>query len=362
MKLPRYLTNKRGPIFVDIFSGAGGSALGFILAGYELVGALDNNRHATRTFESNFGFAPVLTDASTFDFVKWSRMLGDVDVVVGCPPCQGFSRMKNTHLLSDGDDDSRNLLVYIYVRAVETLKPKAILFENVSWMVNAYRGRYFHWIITRLSKFGYKINWKILDAADYGVPQHRRRLILMGSFRSAPEFPESIYGDPRSKEVSEGVKLPWRTVRNAISDLPPLSHGETHPEIPNHVTKKLPENWLKLIKAIPKDGGSRVQAPRDLWLPCHRRHNGHNDVFGRFRWDRPSNTITTGCWDPSRGRFVHPEQDRGISLRECARLQSFPDDFIFTGPPTSVARQIGNALPPIPSKYIAEKIRLLVEL
>ncbi|MCD6369705.1 MAG: DNA cytosine methyltransferase [Thermoproteales archaeon] len=348
------------PTFVDIFSGAGGSTLGFVKAGFERVGALDNYVYAVETFKKNFGVHPVFVDARRFDFARWSRELGDVDVLVGCPPCQGFSRMKNPDKLDvRGGSDPRNDLVYVYVKAVEALRPRVVVFENVSWMVKAYRGAYFKDLTELLSKMGYNISWKIIDAADYGVPQHRRRLILVGSIEGKFEFPEPTHGDPKSIEVREGLRRPWRTVRDAIADLPPLGPGEKHPYIPNHETKSLPENWLRLIRAIPKDGGSRKDAPPELWLPCHRRHGGHNDVFGRLAWNRPSNTITTGCWNPSKGRFVHPEQDRGLSLRECARLQGFPDDFTFHGPPTSVAKQIGNSLPPPLAEAVARKIKEL---
>ena len=341
---------------MDLFSGAGGSALGFVRAGLELVGALDLDAHATRTFRENLGLEPLSADAATVDFASWSRELGDVDVLVGCPPCQGFSRMRNTHLPGAGDDP-RNRLVYAYVRAVRALRPRVVVFENVPWMARTRGGGYLRDLVTLLSKLGYRLTWGILDAADYGVPQHRKRLIVVGSARSEPSLPEPTHADPGSRWVGEGLRRPWRTVREAIADLPPLGHGEEDPSVPNHVARRLPENWLRLIRAIPKDGGSRSQAPRSLWLPCHRRHRGHYDVFGRLWWGRPSNTITTGCWNPSKGRFVHPEQDRGLSLRECARLQGFPDDFVFHGPPTAVSRQIGNAMPPPLATAIASRVR-----
>ncbi len=348
-----------GHTFIDIFSGAGGSTLGFVKAGFSLIGALDNFEYAVETFKRYFKHEPILADARMFDYNRWGRELGDVDVVVGCPPCQGFSRMRNCKT-PGSCIDSRNDLVFVYVRVVKELKPKAFVFENVGWMIRAYGGIYLNELLVRLKKLGYRITWGILDARDYGVPQRRRRLIIIGSLRGEPRLPEPTYGNPRSREVKEGMRKPWRTVRDAIADLPPLGPGEEHPLIPNHKTMQLPEHWLKLIKAIPKDGGSRKDVPSELWLPCHRRHKGHNDVFGRLAWDKPANTITTGCWNPSKGRFVHPEQDRGLSLRECARLQGFPDDFIFYGPATAVAIQIGNALPPPLAQAIAEKVKELL--
>ncbi len=344
------------PTFVDIFSGAGGSTLGFIRAGYELVGALDNYKYAVETFRRQFGFEPIMVDARTFNFQKWVRELGDVDVLVGCPPCQGFSRMRNA-ADKDAPHDPRNDLVFVYIRAVKALFPKIFVFENVGYMVKAYGGRYLKVLVNVLEKIGYRVEWRILDARDFGVPQRRRRLIMIGVRIGEPVFPKPSHGRPGDKAVKEGILKPWRTVRDAIFDLPPLGPGEEDPRIPNHVTKRLPEHWLRLIKAIPKDGGSRKDTSPELWLPCHRRHKGHADVFGRLAWNKPSNTITTGCWNPSKGRFVHPEQDRGLSLRECARLQSFPDNFIFEGPPSAIAIQIGNALPPLLAEAIARKLR-----
>ncbi len=354
-----------GPTFIDIFSGAGGSSLGFVMAGFTPLGALDNYVSAVETYRRNMerlGYRPDVrrADAFTFNFRAWARELGNVDVLVGCPPCQGFSRLRNC---TDGKAcvDKRNDLVFVYVRAVRAFRPKVVVFENVSWITKAYRGKYFRKLLDLLGRLGYRLVWGVLNAADYGVPQRRRRLIVVGTLRGEPRLPPPTHGRPGSREVKEGLLKPWRTVRDAIEDLPPLGPGEEHPEIPNHATKKLPENWLRLIKAIPKDGGTRFDAPKELWLPCHRRYpHGFKDVFARLKWDDIANTVTTGCWNPSKGRYVHPEQNRGLSLRECARLQGFPDTFIFYGRPTSVARQIGEALPPQLSLAIAENLRHLI--
>ena len=350
-----------GFTFVDLFSGAGGSTLGFVMAGFEPVGALDVYRPAIETYTYNLrrlGFKPDVreADAFEFDFRRWARELGSVDVVVGCPPCQGFS-----HLRVRGDGaacmDRRNGLVYVYLKAVKFFRPKAVVFENVPGITDSCNGMYFRLLRGGLERLGYRIAWGVLDAADYGVPQRRRRVILIGVLRGEPLLPPPTHARPGDPRVREGLLRPWRTVREAIADLPPIGPGEEHPSIPNHVTRRLPENWLHLIRAIPKDGGTRFDAPRRLWLPCHRRlRSGFRDVFARLRWDDVSNTITTGCWNPSKGRFVHPEQDRGLSLRECARLQGFPDSYIFKGKPTSIARQIGEALPPPLAKAIAESL------
>lgn len=343
------------PVFVDIFSGAGGSALGFISSGFRLLAALDKFQWAVETFATNLRIVPIMADASRFDWRRWARELGDVDVLVGCPPCQGFSRLRVSLF---GDGDPRDALVLTYLEAARILTPRAVVFENVPGITDSPQ---FTTLVRGLKRKGYKIRWALLDAADYGVPQRRKRVILVGIRGSEPEgFPPSpTHGPPGSRPVLEGLLKPWRTVRDAIADLPPLEPGEEHPGIPNHRTMKLPPQWLELIRRIPKDGGSRHEVPSELLLPAHRRigRGGFNDVFGRLRWDSPSVTVTTGCGNPSKGRYVHPEQDRGLSLRECARLQGFPDWFVFRGPPTAVARQIGEAMPPLLAEAVARSIQ-----
>ena len=344
---------------MDIFSGAGGSALGFVRAGFRPLAAIDKYTWAVKTYARNIGIKPVRADAFYFDWGKWARELGDVDVLVGCPPCQGFSRLKLTlsRKYRGIEDDPRNRLLLVYLRAVEALRPRAVVFENVPGVE---KSNYFRGLVDGLRRLGYRVRWAILDAADYGVPQHRKRIILVGLVGQEPLLfpPPPTHGRPNSGAVREGLRRPWRTVRQAISDLPPLSPGEQHPTIPNHVAKRLPPHWIELIKRIPKNGGSRHDVPPELLLPAHRRlgRRGFNDVFGRLRWDKPAVTMTTGCWNPSKGRYVHPEQDRGLSVRECARLQGFPDDFVFLGPPGSAARQVGEALPPPLAEAVAKTV------
>lgn len=341
--------------FVDIFSGAGGSSLGFVSAGFRPIGALDKYRWAVETYKANFGITPYRADAYKFDWQQWARELGDVDVLVGCPPCQGFSRLR---VNLKGEKDPRNALVITFLKAVEAILPQAVVFENVPRVRDS---TFFLSLVEGLAKLGYRLRWTVLNAADYGVPQRRKRLILIGLKGKEPYAfpPRPTHGRPGSPEVREGLLRPWRTVRQAIGDLPPLGPGESYPDIPNHVTRRLPPKWIAIIRHVPPNGGSRHAVPSELLLPAHRRigRGGFNDVFGRLWWDRPSVVITTGCWNPSRGRFVHPQQDRGLSLRECARLQGFPDTFIFHGPPNSVARQIGEAMPPPLAAAVAYSLR-----
>jgi len=200
--------------FVDIFSGAGGSALGFVQAGFKPVGALDIDKNAAKTFEYNFKLKPLVKDAKKFDFKKWVKELGDIHVLVGCPPCQGFSRMKR-----NGDKDPRNDLIYVYLNAVRTLKPEVAVFENVSGMVRALNGEYLKLFLSKMEKMRFKIVWGVLNAADYGVPQRRKRIIIIASKKTVPELPEPTHGNPKDKKVKKGLLKPWRTVRDAIYDL-----------------------------------------------------------------------------------------------------------------------------------------------
>ena len=339
--------------FFDFFCGAGGLSLGLKAAGLRPVGGLDINRSASKTYRSNFGVKVLQRNAFKVDLKELVEEF-DVDMLVGCPPCQGFSRLRMSK--SQALNDPRNDLILVFAEAIKVFKPKYVLFENVPRVVRDSR---FKKLLNTLEREEYFLSYTILNAADYGVPQRRRRLILIASQEHPVEFPEREYGPPNSKEVRRGDLLPWKTVRDAIGDLPPVRPGEADPRDPLHRAKRLPEHWLKLIRAIPKNGGSRLDAPEELWLPAHRRcgKKCFADVFGRLYWEKPAPTITTGFYDPSKGRFVHPEQDRGLTLREGARLQTFPDNFKFYGSFTQIARQIGEAFPPLLAKKLVKNIR-----
>ena len=320
---------------LDIFCGCGGSSMGFSRAlraagaTYEIIG-IDIDRNACLTFQKNRVGQAIRADAR---FPPILMKSGLFDVVIGCPPCQGFTRMRH----KPNADDPRNQLVNTFLEWIEFLRPKFVMFENVPWIQNS---RYYRRLLRRLNGHGYKCNVGVLNAADYLVPQRRRRLILLGSRDKKPKLPTPI------KKVV--------TVRDAIADLPPLKSGETHPTIPNHRSMRHSELVLKRIKNIPKNGGSRASLPPNLELKCHKMRKGFHDVYGRMRWDDVAPTLTSGCTNPSKGRFIHPEQDRGITPREAARLQTFPDSFVFFGSFLSISRQIGNAMPVKLSEQIAK--------
>ncbi len=349
---------------IDLFSGAGGSALGFVRAGFRIAGAAELDPDACKTYEGLIGVRPLCVDLSRFPPERaaelWGLGPGEADVLIGTPPCQGFTQLRN----GAGEGDPRNNLVLVFLDYVSHFRPRFLFFENVPGLARLPHGKAFLSELRRgLSRLGYRLEEREVDAADYGVPQHRRRLIVIGSREDmgAPPFPEPTHGDPGSLFVASGVRQPWRTVREAIGHLPPLGPGERDPTDPMHQAPRIGERVLRFIAQVPKDGGSRTQVPEEEWLPCHRDHKGHRDTYGRLAWDRPSGVITSGCCNVSKGRFAHPEQDRALTPREAALLQGFPPDALFHGSLASIQRQIGNAVPPPLAEAFARAIRERLE-
>jgi DNA (cytosine-5)-methyltransferase 1 len=335
--------------FIDLFSGAGGSSRGFVDAGFSPSGALDNNPGLSETYINNIGLEPIICDINNFSGNDILSHFGidkkEVKVIIGCPPCQGFTSLRNS------GSDPRNNLLLIYARKIKEIFPEFFVFENVPGIMFERNIGFFNKFLSYIENLGYGFKYDILNAADYGVPQLRKRMILIATrikdFKRKLQLPEPIYGGKTQKR--------WKTVRDTIEDLPRLNNGERS-SIPNHNAPNHTKKILDMIKEIPINGGSRTDLPKKYWLKCHLKHDGHTDVYGRLWWDKPSPTITCGCHSPSKGRFLHPDQNRGITLRESARLQSFSDDFIFYGNRTQCAEQIGNAFPPLYAKAIAFKI------
>lgn len=317
---------------IDLFSGCGGMTLGLKQAGFDVVGAIEIEEIAARTYEWNHPEVELwLDDIRSVHPTEMMDELGlwefELDLLAGCPPCQGFSSITTLNGKRRVDDE-RNDLVLQFLKYVEHFLPKAVMMENVPGLANDNR---FLRLRKRLVGLGYQVWWDILNVADYGVPQRRRRLILLASFFQPIE--------PARKSSKR------RTVRDAISD---LAHAGQSGD-PLH---DFPENRSNRIRAhiarIRKDGGSRTELDRRAQLQCHRDCNGFKDIYGRMAWDKVAPTITSGCFNPSKGRFLHPEYDRAITMREAALLQSFPRNynFICDRGKTRVAEMIGNALPP----------------
>ena len=252
---------------------------------------------------------------------------GELDLLAGCPPCQGFSSMRTLNG-SRNVDDPRNDLVFEFLRFARELQPKAIMMENVPGLAKDERFRLF---CRELEKMGYSCVHDILDAARFGVPQKRRRMVLL-----AGKFGPIRFASPETRRC---------TVREAISSLPPAGNsGDYLHDLPEKRSVRI----IELIKKIPENGGSRMDLGSEKQLACHKKCNGFKDVYGRMFWDKQAPTITGGCVNPSKGRFLHPKENRTITLREAALLQTFPSDYFFSlrRGKMPAAELIGNALPP----------------
>ena len=332
---------------IDCFCGAGGLSLGFEKAGFNVEYAFDLDEAAIKTYKKN----PQYHHGEAFvrDIYNVSKAsieedlghpLGTVDVVIGGPPCQGFSVQRR------GDDnDPRNQLVLEYVRLLKEIRPRFFIMENVSGILSQRGKPFVEALVTNMTKAGYTLQQKKLTASEYGVPQDRKRVIIIGELT---EGKDGTFSYPKPIDGSK------KTVREAISDL--MYKDES--EVPNHKADKLSAINLKRIQSI-KEGQGRDSLPEELQLDCHKNHRGHRhlDTYGRMAWDQPSPTITARFDSFSRGRFGHPVLDRTITLREGARLQTFPDDFEFVGTKVEVARQIGNAVPPVLAETIAKEVQ-----
>ena len=320
------------PTAVDLFCGCGGLTLGLKRAGFRVLGAVDVDPLSAKTFKANHRDVTLWEkDIRELDPQELLDVLGlkkgGLDLLAGCPPCQGFSTMRtlNGALIVD---DPRNDLLLEFERFVEALRPRAVMMENVPGLADDKR---FDAFLRKLKKLGYLGAHRVLNAAEYGVPQRRRRLIYLAGLGMVIPFAEK-----------NGRK---KTVKEAIGRLPKAGQsGDPVHDMPENRTPKV----LEIIRLIPKDGGSRRDLPEGFQLECHKRCSGFKDVYGRMAWKDVAPTITSGCFNPSKGRFLHPEENRAITMREAALLQGFPRWYKFpiTDNKSAVALMIGNALPP----------------
>lgn len=327
---------------VDLFCGCGGLTKGMHRAGFHSKIAIDNNQYACDTYKLNFPNAEVIHgDIRSTNLEDIRRTLGDTapHLLAGCPPCQGFSSLRRLNQ-KQSVRDPRNSLVLEFLRFVIELEPYTIMMENVPGLINYYQ---FRKVVSELRKLKYNPVFKIVNVKDYGVPQSRERLILMGSRLGEIQ----IHG---------GIKK-HVTVRERIGHLPRpnLSKDPMQKIVMNHIPR-----IKKMISLVPKNGGGRLDLPEEYILECHKKEGvGFNDIYGRLRWDDHSTTITGGCLNPSKGRFLHPRQNRVITPREASMLQSFPENYRFLEgiPKDALGLLIGNALPPTFSYYQSRTIK-----
>lgn len=326
---------------IDLFAGCGGLTRGFVDDGrFRSVLAVEWDEDAAATYRANFG------DHVFCGPIERVEAFPSADVIVGGPPCQGFSPLNMRRVGLE-----RRTLWREYLRALKEAQPEVFLMENVPQLLRSAEYAAFG---KAAAKLGFNIVGEVLNAADFGVPQTRRRAIVIGSRLGEPSMPVPTHFPPTA---SVAGKPTWRTVRDAIGDLDPTPTGRDwhNPRNPRPVS-------LARYRTIPGEGEGRFElAARrpDITPPCWlRKKTGSTDVFGRLWWNRPAYTIRTEFYKPEKGRYLHPSEHRPITVREAARLMSFPDDFVLPSDQsmTSIARQIGNAVPPRLALHLAASV------
>lgn len=385
---------------VDLFCGCGGISRGFDRTGrYTIEAGVELEPHPMRAFEANHrtaaGAAPVIYTGdirsligpeATTSFNEWVAPTGltkpgQLDVLVGGPPCQGFSRNGVRQYMDAGFqrfyDDPRNHLYRAYLNVVDALRPKILMIENVREFLNFGGGKFSEDLLKRLDELGYSAGFRKVCAADYGVPQMRHRIIFLAVSRDVarPTDRELPFPIPKFSEADGGQLglldgFGYRTVRDAISDLPtpnfvhgvPLKYPKdvglsplarqlrsSSGEVLNHVARELSATSKARINAV---GTGRMKHVEDHL----KTKSFYGSAYRRLAWDEPALTITTWVYHVGSGRFAHPTEDRGITMREAARLQSFDDDFVFPDLINPVSQMIGNAVPPLMAQAFGDSI------
>jgi len=362
---------------IDLFSGAGGMSLGFSEVfgqPFQSVWGNDFNQYCVDTYNQNFGLHSVPGDI--VDLLEQNRIeIPRADVVIGGPPCQGFSLLNKKR-----QNDPRKELWRPFLEVVQKCDASIFVMENVPQLLGTYEHGE---IVGTAESLGFNICQGKLIAADYGVPQTRTRAFIIGCKFADPSVlfpPRKTHHNPNGNDTHKQLTFPfnkgeylinshkWRTVRDAISDLPPPEGTEIRnlpAPLDLHFGRNPTELSRKRYRAIPDEGMNRFDLQKiapELTPACWiRKKSGGTDLFGRLWWDKPAFTIRTEFFKPEKGRYLHPQQHRPITHREAARLQSFPDSFKFVGSKIEIAKQIGNAVPPLLAARVADSIRLLLD-
>jgi DNA (cytosine-5)-methyltransferase 1 len=341
---------------IDFFAGCGGASYGFTRARVpgvevEIVAGIDIDVHACATYNRMLR-APVypldianLVNRRALELKslirEWSLSRYDKIVLIGCAPCQGFA----AHRKSIKGSDARRSLFARFADIARIIQPDAIFMENVPDMFSKPHWPHYSHAKSKLEKAGYMVRSRIYNFAGFGLPQERFRAVML-ALRKPFNMPEPPFGHER-----------YVTVRDAIGHLRPLKAGEVDSKDVMHIVSKHRPETVDILRKVPKDGGNRPVGVGPACLDRARAsHGGYTDVYGRLAWDKPALTITARCRTPSCGRFAHPEQNRGLSVREAALLQGFPPNYQFEGPFDDKYKQIGNAVPPVVAMHFAEHI------
>ena len=331
---------------IDVFAGGGGLTVGLKRAGFRVVAAVELEPHAFSTYKANHPEVKCLKqDIATVAGAALLELAGTarIDLLAGCPPCQGFTSLTAKY---KDKEDPRNELVLEMARLTEEIQPRVIMMENVPGLTKKGASLY-RQLRVRLQALDYRLTEGILQVADYGVPQFRRRFVLLGGLGFEIALPDATH----SGSPTDGL-APWRTVRDAIVGMPEpvtLAQAKAKGDVERsdwHIVRELSAKNIERIK-VARAGETWRHIPEHLRPACHRDdYVGFTNVYGRMEWDRPSPTITGGCTTFSKGRFGHPKADRTISVREAALLQTFPPDYRLDTPyMDNVCNMIGNALP-----------------
>lgn len=366
-KANRQRSSAKNLTAVDLFAGAGGFSLAAEKAGLKVLAAVEFDKWAQATYRANFTesrkmpnmhrlYGDIL-DIEPEDMLKdVGLQKGELDLLVGGPPCQGFS----SHRLNDaGVNDPRNELLLRYFDFVKGLRPKAFIVENVSGMLWKRHAGYVQKFKNLSKQNGYRLvggGPQIINARDFGIPQNRKRVFILGVRNDMVEPenfqwpPKPTHYAPNSKEAERGAPT-WTPASVVFKKALQASD-------PNNLHMQPGSEMLKRFKRTPKNGGSRSES--GYTLKCHKTHKGHKDVYGRIDPTKPGPTMTTGCVNPSKGRFVHPTKHHGITARHAARFQTFPDTFNFRGGLGHAGKQIGNAVPIALGSYIIKHVSEII--
>lgn len=360
---------------IDLFAGCGGLSLGFMQAGYEVNQAVEFDSAIANTYQLNHPEVEMIVDDIKNIDTSGIFEGANADIIIGGPPCQGFS-MAGARIRHGFIDDPRNYLFKHYFNVVKAVRPKAFVMENVKGMKTMQGGQIFKEILRLFSNpeetngSPYNLFYKVIKASDFGVPQKRERLIIIGTL--APNVPFDTLWDDTRKEIE--LEIPDffepTTVRDAIDNLPGVTVDgvivNPKPQtsyqkylscdavtITNHTQSKHSKTAVERMHQI-GNGQNYTELDEEI-------NSVHSGSYGRLTWDGPAATITTRFDTPAGGRFIHPREDRTLSPREAARIQSFPDSFVFTGTRREISRQIGNAVPPKVSYFLAMFIRKVID-